>query len=81
MSYSEEFAKAGTLHKRLIELVKVGKRDACCGSVFRSFANALELYMQYYAEQVLFKLEAKNDLTLVTLYSFFKPLMDQIRCV
>jgi len=46
-SYSQEFAHAGTIYKRLISFIQIPDQDLSCGSEFRSFINAIKLYLKY----------------------------------
>jgi hypothetical protein len=78
-SYSKDYAQTGTYHRYLINYVQIPERNLDCGSVFRSFANAIKTYLKYYNDQVISKLKDIENLTIVTLYSHFKLIMDQIK--
>lgn len=80
-SYSKEYALTGTYHRYLINFIQIPERNVDCGSVFRSFVNGIKTYLRYYNEQIISKLKETENLTLVSLNSHFKLIMDQIKLV
>lgn len=52
-SYGVEFAKTGTQHKCLLKFIELPAREPNCGAVFRSFVNAIKLYLKHYTQFVI----------------------------
>ena len=78
-SYSAEYSQTGTYHRRLITFVQLPDKDSNCGSVFRSYCNAIKTYLDYYNEEIISNFLNIATFTIVSLYSKFKLIMDQIK--
>jgi hypothetical protein len=78
-SYSVEYAEIGTYHRKLINFVQIPDTDANCGTVFRSYCNAIRAYLNHYSEEIISNLNNQAQYTIVSLYAKFKLLMDQIK--
>ncbi len=78
-SFSREFSAIGNFHRRILEFTQLPEANHDCGSVFRSFANAIKAYLSYYHAQVIDTLKECSTLTSISLYAKFKPKMEQIR--
>ena len=78
-SYSTEYSTTGTYHRRLLDFLKIPDVNIECGSVFRSFINALKVLIRHYNNEIIETLGDIAELTFVSMYSRFKSHMDQIK--
>jgi hypothetical protein len=78
-SYSSEYALIGTYHKCLLKFIQIPDTDLTCGSVFRSYCNAIKSYLNLYNEEIISNLKRINTFTVTSLYCKFKLWMDQIK--
>ena len=78
-SYGYEYAEIGTYHRQLIRFVQIPDTDSNCGTVFRSYCNAIRAFLNYYSEEIISNINSKAQFTVISLYAKFKLLMDQIK--
>jgi len=78
-SYSNEYALIGSYHRCLLKFIQIPDTNLTCGSVFRSYCNAIKSYLNVYNEEIISNLKLVNKFTIVSLYSKFKLWMDQIK--
>ena len=78
-SYSDEYARIGTLHNHLLNFVRSVEKNTSFGSVYRSFMNGLKSYLKHYHEEIISKLNITEKFTAISLYSNLKLTMDQIK--
>ena len=78
-TYSREYALVGTYHKILLDYVNIPNKDLKCGSVFRSFSNAIKVYLKFYNEKIVNELENIEKYTIISFYAHAKPIINQIK--
>jgi hypothetical protein len=70
----------GTLHKRLLKFIEIPNNDLNSGCVFRTFVNAIKTYLKYYHSQIINFIDNDAlDLTPISIFTQFKPYMEQIK--
>lgn len=80
-NFSDQFCKIGTLHKKVLDYIKVPSNNFTCGSVFRAYVNSVKSYLNFYYEKIINFFNLIDSLTLVTLFSKIKPLIDKFNCL
>ena len=78
-AYSEEYAQAGKSHMYLLKFVKLPEKNTNIGSVFRSFINAVKIYLKHFHDEIISIQKVIHTFTAISLYSNLKLLMDQIK--
>lgn len=80
-SFSNQFCTIGTLHKKLLDYVRIPCINAACGSVFRAYTNSIKSYLNFYSEKIINFFDSLDSLSLFSLFGKIKPLIDQFICL